>query len=80
MIHKRSTALEWSVKKNTGGLNRFHGAPTSPLAPMRIKKVVDSVKLPRICAALIVETKPCIQPNKIIYVQRNQEIDTGAPH
>ena len=37
MIHKRSTALERSVKYFTGGLNRFHGAQTSPLVQMWIK-------------------------------------------
>ena len=26
MIHKRSRALEWSLKYLTGGLKRFHGA------------------------------------------------------
>ena len=34
MLHKRITALEWSVKIfywRGGGLNRFNGVPTSPL-------------------------------------------------
>ena len=32
MNHNRSTALERSVKKLLGGLNRFYGHPTSPSA------------------------------------------------
>ena len=39
MIHKRPTALEWSVSKTIllEGLNRLNGAPTSPLVQMCIK-------------------------------------------
>ena len=39
MIHKRSSALVGMVSKNIlqEGLNRFHGAPTSPLAQMALK-------------------------------------------
>ena len=38
MVHKRSTVLELSVKNILlEGLNRFNGAPTSPLVQMLIK-------------------------------------------
>ena len=42
--------------------------------------VSDGKKLPRMCAALIVETKNVYQTKNICYVQGNKKIDTGAPH
>ena len=40
MIHKWSTALERSVNILLEGLNRFNGAPTSPIVQMTILKIL----------------------------------------
>ena len=38
--HNKSTALERSVLNYWGGgLNRFHGIPTSPLAPVMVQNI-----------------------------------------
>ena len=39
MNHTRSTALERSVKKLLGGLNRFYGRPTSPSASIMAQNI-----------------------------------------
>ena len=43
MNHNRSAALERSVKKLLGGLNRFYGYPTSPPASIMALKVTKYV-------------------------------------
>ena len=39
MNHNRSAALERSVKKLLGGLNRFYGYPTSPSASVMAQNI-----------------------------------------
>ena len=39
MNHNRSTALERSVKKILGALNRFDGYPTSPSASIMAQNI-----------------------------------------
>ena len=39
MNHNRSTALERSVKKLLGGLNRFYGYPISPSASIMAQNI-----------------------------------------
>ena len=39
MNHNRSTVLERSVKNYWGGLNRFYGIPTSPLASIMAQNI-----------------------------------------
>ena len=39
MNHNRSTALERSVKKLLGGLNRLYGYPTSPSASIMAQNI-----------------------------------------